>query len=712
MTALADAVQLSAEVRDQHGQVLAGATVTWASSSPSVATVNASGLVTAVANGEAGITATAGSASESAAVTVAQVVSAVSVTPRALEFSALCDTLRLAAEAVDANGYPVVGAEVAWRSGNASVAEVDSAGLVRSAGNGEAGVTATAGSASDSALVTVAQVAAAVTVTPPGRELEAVGDTLRLWAEAFDANGNKLESAAISWMSGDSLVATVDSAGLVRAFGNGETVVTAATGKTSGNAAVNVKIRVTITLTPRAVTLSPGDSVWVYVGVSWKDGGSQSWWFTSASADTSVAGITSALLVARSEGETVVTVTAHWSTASGTANLPVTVTDRIHTVTVSPAADSLHPGDTIRIEAEARDADGEVVPGVHFQWNSSDYSVAHVDTDGLVTALSEGKILVTARAGGVEDTARIVAYSPDRAALVALYRATGGPFWDYRWNWLTDRPLQSWFGVRVNKDARVVRLHVAVNNLRGTIPPELGSLPELFHLSLEGNDLVGTIPPELGNLSKLENLQLDGAGLTGTIPPQLGNLSKLKTLNLDYNALSGPIPREFGNLSEVQGLYLSFNRLTGPIPRELGNLSELDTLDLRGNKLTGRIPEQLGNLSELRYLWLNHNELSGRIPPSLLQLGNLVDVHLQSNNLSRAIPEIGDLPELEYLLLHDNDLEGPVPSGLGGLSELRALVLSNNALTGSLPSERIRRHDELAPSGRQRQFRNGGCPSG
>ena len=49
LTELGAAVQLTAEVRDQNARVMAGATVTWSSGDTSVATVNASGLVTGVA---------------------------------------------------------------------------------------------------------------------------------------------------------------------------------------------------------------------------------------------------------------------------------------------------------------------------------------------------------------------------------------------------------------------------------------------------------------------------------------------------------------------------------------------------------------------------------------------------------------------------------------------------------------------------------------
>ena len=72
LTALGATVQLSAEVRDQNNRVMAGATVTWTSSANSVATVDAAGLVTAVGNGTATITASAGDARGTATVTVVE----------------------------------------------------------------------------------------------------------------------------------------------------------------------------------------------------------------------------------------------------------------------------------------------------------------------------------------------------------------------------------------------------------------------------------------------------------------------------------------------------------------------------------------------------------------------------------------------------------------------------------------------------------------
>ena len=154
LSALGATTRLSAQVRDQNGRVMAGASVAWSSSSASVATVDASGVVTAAANGAATITATSGAASGSAAVTVAQAVSAVAITPAA-DTLVVADTVRLSAAASDENGNRVAAAEFVWASSDAGVVRVDVTGLVTGVGEGRATVTATVGEASATSVLTV-----------------------------------------------------------------------------------------------------------------------------------------------------------------------------------------------------------------------------------------------------------------------------------------------------------------------------------------------------------------------------------------------------------------------------------------------------------------------------------------------------------------------------------------------------------------------------
>ncbi len=154
-TALQETSRLTAEVCDQQGRPMSGVAVTWSSDSAAVASVNATGLVTAVANGTATITAAAGSASSTAMVTVAQAVAMVAVVP-AVGTLLMGDTLRLVAETFDENAHRIESAEFTWSSSDSSVATVDSSGLVRGVAEGVASVTATAGSAHGTAEITVA----------------------------------------------------------------------------------------------------------------------------------------------------------------------------------------------------------------------------------------------------------------------------------------------------------------------------------------------------------------------------------------------------------------------------------------------------------------------------------------------------------------------------------------------------------------------------
>ena len=136
LVAVGETVQLTARVLDQNGWAMTQAAVTWSVSEASVASVDGTGLVTAVANGTANVTAAAGGASGSASVTVRQQAVELLVSPAADTLDAPGDTLRLTAEAYDAGGHGIPGLEFVWSSSSDSIATVDSTGLVTAAGRG------------------------------------------------------------------------------------------------------------------------------------------------------------------------------------------------------------------------------------------------------------------------------------------------------------------------------------------------------------------------------------------------------------------------------------------------------------------------------------------------------------------------------------------------------------------------------------------------
>ena len=150
--------------------------------------------------------------------------------------------------------------------------------------------------------------------------------------------------------------------------------------------------------------------------------------------------------------------------------------------------------------------------------------------------------------------------NPDRAVLVALYHATNGDNWNNNSNWLTDAPLDEWYGVYTDNRWNVHELSLTANQLTGQLPPELGEFYAVKVLYFDNNQLTGHIPPELGNLSKnLVVLWLHSNRFAGTIPPELGNLDKLDGLNISDNQFTGELPAELTELRELYSLLFDNN---------------------------------------------------------------------------------------------------------------------------------------------------------
>ena len=318
------------------------------------------------------------------------------------------------------------------------------------------------------------------------------------------------------------------------------------------------------------------------------------------------------------------------------------------TITISPAsATLLRLGETVQLTATVRDADGRTLSNVNVDWTTRDERVATVDPTGLVTAVGAGEVPVLARVERLEASSN-VAVDPQRGALLRIYDATGGPGWDYSWNWGTDLPIDTWWGVTTDTAGNVVALNLSSNKLTGTIPAGIAGLENLRALSLHDNELTGPIPPELGNLTELTDLSLYDNELTGPIPRQLGKLMHLRFLSLTSNKLTGTIPAELGGLPDLFILFLAFNDLTGPVPPELGRLTGLFLLRLDYNDLTGSIPPELGNLQGAAALSVAGNDLTGPIPPELGKLGELRVLYLSENALTGPIP-----PEPIYMMLTD-----------------------------------------------------------
>ena len=622
---LGETVQLAAVVRDQNSNAMAGASVTWMSSAGTVATVDATGLVTGVAEGTVTVTARSGNAQGTAQITVVTVpVVSVQVSSPA-EPSALAEPLRsgevlqLSAEALDENGRPIPGVVFSWESSNTSVATVDATGLVTGVAEGTATITASAGDVRTSVQITVIRAMPAIVSVEvsPSAETIAVGMTLQLSAEALDANGQPVAGAEFSWESNNTSVATVDPMGLVTGIAEGTATITANTGDVQGRAHIAVANPVA----------SPDREI---LEIFYHATGGPSWvnsndWLTDApvsdwhGVDTDAQGRVTEIYLAFNDL---------------TGSLP-------------PELGNLVALETLRLTFN--DLTGSLPP-----------------------ELGNPVALETLNLGWNDLTGPIPPEFGNLASLTEL--DLGG------------NSLSGSVPPELGNLSRLETLDLSLSDLTGSIPPELGNLTNLTTLDLSSNEFSGPIPPELGNLSKLEILaltgpfRLDGSGLSGPIPLELTNLTSLKILHLNEHALTGPIPPELENLASLERLNLGGNPLTGPIPPELGNLTNLRHLGIVESRISGPIPPELGNLTNLTELWLAYSGLSGPIPPELGNLTNLTDLWLSSNDLSGPVPpELGNLANLTELELEHNELTGSVPQSFLALDMLTWFFFQGNA---------------------------------
>ena len=748
LTALGATVQLTVEVHDQNDKVMAGVTVTWTSSAGSVVTVDASGLVTGVAEGMATITASVASASGSAAVTVIQPVVSVEVSPSS-ETIGLGSTLQLTADGFDENGDAVEGAEFSWESSDAAVATVDTSGLVTGVAVGVATIMASAGIGQGTAEITVMDLERAALVAlyeatdgpnwinsenwltdAPlgdwyGVDTDAAGRVIRL-----DLPGSSdSEGGAPHGLSGTippELGSLVSLESLDFGYNLLSGPIPSELGSLANLRGLNLRAnRLSGTIPPELRDLASLVLLWI--------------------GDNRLSGTIPPELRDLAS----LKFLGLWSNNLSGPIPPelgeVTGLERVHLQRnnlTGPIPESFLELNGLELLRFERNADA-CAPG----------------TTGFVTWLER-----------IETVSGPYCNESDTSVLESLFEVAGGPGWTNAEGWLSGPSLGGWHGVSADSLGRVTALDLSRNGLAGQLPANLSELAHMAELRIAHNTgLSGRLPLSLADLSlqalhyagtelcapvntsfrdwlraipshegtgascgslsdrevlealydatggpdwihnenwrtdaplrewygvevddqeRVVGLRFVANGLTGRIPRELGSLANLQSLVLRRDPLTGSIPSEFGDLANLRRLHLRDSDLTGPIPRELGNLANLRILELNDNDLTGPIPAELGNLTGLRHLNLAENRLTGRITSELGNLTNLWTLYLGRNDLTGSIPtELSRLAGLQRLNLAANRLTGPIPRELGGLTELTMLYLGENDLAGPVPPE-------------------------
>ena len=430
MLVVGETHQFMAVARTSDGTMIGGVKFEWSSDDTEVATVDMTGLVSAVGAGMADITAMIDEiTSEPIMVTVEEpppVVNSITVSPGSATINR-GSTRQFTATARTADNMVVPDVTFSWTSSNTSVATVSSNGLARGTGTGSTTIKASSGDISGSATLTVrepppppTQMVARIEVSPATASTNE-GEPKQFEAKAYDTSNTEVSDASFTWESSNPSVATVDSDGLAMGIRAGssptDVTITARAGGRSGTATLTVRPVISrVEVTPATAMIDEGGdtqgfSATAYTSYDVAITGAS---FTWESGNTGVATISSSGLatgVRSGSTPTAVTITATANGKSDTAML--TVRPVISSIEVAPKTATIDEGgDTQQYSATAHTSYNVAITGVSFTWSSGNTGVATINSSsGLATSVRAGgtqtNVTITARVGVKSGTATL-----------------------------------------------------------------------------------------------------------------------------------------------------------------------------------------------------------------------------------------------------------------------------------------------------------------
>ena len=419
--------QATASLKDASGNVLTDRSIVWTSSEVTVASVNATGLVTALKGGA--VTITAASEGKSGGASLITAMPATTAAPVSVVTLTVVPSLNVGQTAQasvtlkDASGNVLTGRTVNWVSSDESIVSVSSSGVVTALKGGGVTITASVdGGASASAVVSAIAPKPAVTsmALSAGTTQLKIGQLTQISAVVRDANGNILSNVPVTFSSTPSTVATVSGSGMTAGVSVGSAMVYAKADTVVRSIGVTVidtataapppVVAVTsVTVGAPLTSLAIGQTTEASVTLRDASGNtiptsSRTIGFSSSNpAIASVSGsgtitgigVGSVVISASSEGVTgtlAVTVTA--------SAPPPPPPPTVATVSVTLSASSLVLGQTTQAAATARDGSGTAIADAVITWSSSNPSVATVSGSGLVTAVGGGTAAIVATSDG------------------------------------------------------------------------------------------------------------------------------------------------------------------------------------------------------------------------------------------------------------------------------------------------------------------------
>jgi uncharacterized protein YjdB len=418
--------QLTATLKDANGQLLTGRTVTWTSSDPAAASVNASGVVTGIsfnANSAGNVTITATAEGKSGTSRVGVLapdpVASITLNPGTILTLAVNETATYTATLRNAGGGILTGRIVTWTSSNTNVATVSATGVVTAKATGTSNISASSGGKSASVQVVVQQTISRVDnvrMTPDSMLMQVAApmsptSTRSVYAEPRDASYN-LVSRPITWTSSNPSVASV-AGGVVSALSPGLATISATADGVSGTTKVRVfaydacaRFDMYPATTREASSIPTG--VWAIVRnadsvlvqnktVTWTSSNPAVVSIQQATTTVDPSGKYTSSFIPMSAGSA--TITASCDGMSGTIPVTVTAGQTVATITLTPNPLTIVQGMTGKPTLVLKDAGGAQVYRTP-AWSTGNSAIATVAVDGTVTGVSAGTTTLTASIDG------------------------------------------------------------------------------------------------------------------------------------------------------------------------------------------------------------------------------------------------------------------------------------------------------------------------
>ncbi|WP_172916778.1 Ig-like domain-containing protein [Capnocytophaga canis] len=390
------------------------ASVSWESSNTDVATVDAKGLITALKPGTVEITVTTEDGEKTAVckVTVAprfiHVVS-VSISPEKLtliegDTHSLTTTI-LPAEATNP--------KVMWSSADSTIATVNEMGELTALKAGIVTITATSEDGGKTALCEVTVEAKIIEVESVRLSEEQItlveGNTYSLTATVLPADATNKN---IHWTSENEAVVTINEGGFLTAHkvGTATVVVTTESGKKTAICGVTVEAKViaveSVSLSEEQITLVEGNTYSLTATVLPANATNKK--VTWTSANTAIATVDDLGKVTGVASGTVY-ITATTEDSKKTATCKVTVSKKVITVayvSLDNETITLLEGDTKTLVATVSPTNAT---NKKITWTTTDKTIATVDANGKVTAITAGVVSITATTedGGKKASCRV-----------------------------------------------------------------------------------------------------------------------------------------------------------------------------------------------------------------------------------------------------------------------------------------------------------------